>query len=148
MKRIHCIRAISYLFFILFAYAAAVKLIDFKTFKEEMVESPLLGKFALLLTVTIPITEILIAIAVLMPRYRLKGLYASVVSMAIFTVYITILLYYQEPVSCDCGGLLQQIDLNTHLWINIGFLLLGLAGVILYKREEKKIISITANKTH
>jgi hypothetical protein len=140
MKRKHLILLISYLFFGLFAYAAIAKLIDFGTFRAALGELQAFGKFSLLLSLSIPAAEILTAVALLIPVSRLAGFYASAVLMAVFTIYVLVLLLSREPISCECGGLLEQLDLITHLWFNIGFLALGLIGLLLCRSEKNKFV--------
>lgn len=64
------LNSISLLYVVLFVYAAVSKLLDFENFQVQLGQSPLLSAFAGWVSWGVPITEILIAIALLFPRYR------------------------------------------------------------------------------
>src|SRR6266567_850131 len=135
MKRKIFIVLICYSLIGLFIYAAISKLIDFQTFRAELRESSILGEFSWLLSWGVPLIELLTALTLFIPVFRLFGLYVSVILMSSFTIYLTILSRSTGPISCDCGGLLAQMDISTHWWFNLGFLLLGLVGILLYKSK-------------
>lgn len=129
------VNSICYSYALLFIYAAASKLLDFNTFRVQLGQSPLLSAFADWVSISIPGIEICIAIILLIPKYRLLGLYASYLLMAMFTMYIYIILNYSAFVPCSCGGILQKMTWNQHLIFNIAFILLAIIAVIIYPIE-------------
>ena len=68
------LNVVRFLYIILFVYAAISKLIDFETFKVQLAQSPLLSAYAGVIARTVPGLEILIAILLTIPKYRIPAL--------------------------------------------------------------------------
>lgn len=119
------------LYALLFIYAATSKLLDYDTFRVQLGQSPLLNAFADWVSIGVPGIEIVIAIALMLPKYRLTGLYASYLLMSMFTMYIYIILNYSAFVPCSCGGILQKMTWNEHLLFNSVFMLLAIIAILI-----------------
>lgn len=128
---------ISILFIILFTYSAVSKMLDYEQFKVQLGLSPVLTMFSDWVAWCVPVVEILVVGLLANARFRLTGLYASFGLMVLFSCYIIAITRFSEYIPCSCGGILQNITWNQHLVINIFFLLLGAAGVLLYRDREK-----------
>ncbi|WP_411840595.1 MauE/DoxX family redox-associated membrane protein, partial [Myroides odoratimimus] len=50
---------------------------------------------------------------------KLLGLYLSYSLMVAFTIYIYLILNYSDFIPCSCGGVLEKLGWNEHLWFNI-----------------------------
>ena len=137
MKKKIAIEIICFLFILLFTYAAVMKLMDVQKFTVQIGQSPLLTNFAGVVAWGIPITELLIAGMLAITRLRLWGLYASFGLMTMFTAYIIAILQFSEHIPCSCGGVLESMGWTEHLIFNIGFVLLGLGGVILHSKGQE-----------
>ena len=138
------IEIICFLFILLFTYAAVVKLIDVQKFTVQIGQSPLLTDFAGVVAWAVPITELLIAGMLAITRFRLIGMYAAFSIMVMFTAYIVAILTIDENIPCSCGGVLESMGWTEHLIFNIGFVLLGVAGILLYSSEDKNTASAMA----
>ena len=125
------VNTISYLYALLFFYAATSKLLDFDTFQIQLGQSPLLSAFTDWVSISIPTLEICIAIILLIPKFRLLGLYTSYLLMSMFTIYIHIILNYSSFVPCSCGGILQKMTWNQHLIFNMVFIILAVIAIII-----------------
>lgn len=138
-----------FLFIALFVYAATSKLIDYQKFRIQLGQSPLLTAFAGLIAWAIPISEIGISIMLAWPKLRLTGLYLAFGLMVIFTGYIIAITKFSDYVPCSCGGVLQNMSWNEHLFFNIGFVLLALTGILLHSDPKiEKIEGKEILKTH
>ena len=126
------LNTICYFYALLFIYAATSKLLDFNTFRIQLGQSPLLSAFADWVSISIPGIEITIAIILLIPKFRLLGLYASYLLMSMFTTYIHIIINYSSFVPCSCGGILQKMTWNQHLIFNMLFIILALIAIIIF----------------
>lgn len=139
----------SYLFILLFVYAAVSKLLDFNTFQNQLGQSPLLSAYADWIVWTIPISEILIAVLLSTNHSRILGLYGFYGLMVMFTTYIVIILNFTSFVPCSCGGVLEKLGWTEHLIFNIAFIILsGIAILILLhgdniKKPILRILSLT-----
>jgi uncharacterized membrane protein YphA (DoxX/SURF4 family) len=123
------VEIVSLLFVFLFIYTGIYKIIDFQNFKAVIGQSPLITRFAPILAVAVPVTEIAISGLLVIPRYRLMGLCASFVLMLFFTVYIAVLLNLNAHLPCSCGGIIEEMTWHQHLIFNIVFLFLALTGI-------------------
>jgi uncharacterized membrane protein YphA (DoxX/SURF4 family) len=137
MKRKTIIETIIFLYAILFSYTGISKLMDYSVFKENITESPILAPLAAPIAWGIPLLEFAITISLIIPRWRLKGLYAALVLMSSFTIYVIGLLTFAPNLPCSCGGIIQQLSWPKHLVFNSAFIALAIWGIALQKREIK-----------
>lgn len=134
---------ICLLYLLLFVYAALSKLLDFENFKIQLGQSPLLSAFAEAVAFGVPLLELLIAVSLLLPKYRLIGLFSSFSLMIMFTAYIYIILNFSQFIPCSCGGILEKMTWGQHLVFNILFVLLAGIGIVLY--PEKNTVKTKTN---
>lgn len=136
------VSVVSYFTAVLFIYAATSKLLDFENFQVQLAQSPLLSAFAGWLPVFVPVAEYVLALGLLVPRFRFIALLASLHLMTLFSVYIYIILHYSAFVPCSCGGVLEKMSWNQHLVFNVlvsGLLLYSLLVVPLL---HQKVMSL------
>lgn len=128
---------ICFLFTALFLYAAISKFLIFKEFKIPIANPNMLTTFMDILACCLPFFEILIALLLIIPRYRLLGLYAAFTLMVLFATYITIILNFSDDITCSCGGLLSKLNWSAHFILNIVFIILAFIGVMLINSKKK-----------
>jgi len=133
---------ISAFFILLFVYAALSKILDFEKFRVELGKSPIVSSFAGFMAILVPIIEISIALLLVVKRSQYLALYASFSLMVMFSVYIWIILKFSAYVPCSCGGVLQNMTWTQHLFFNIGFVILGAAGILLYPLTIKTLSAV------
>jgi uncharacterized membrane protein YphA (DoxX/SURF4 family) len=131
---------ISALFVLLFIYAALSKLKDFEKFEVQLAKSPLLNVFVEVIAWTIPFVELTIAVMLMLMRLQYTALYAAFTLMVIFSAYIVAILKFSSYIPCSCGGILQNMSWSEHLYFNIGFIILGIIGVLIYPDQHKELI--------
>lgn len=135
MKRTLLVDSIAFFFILLFLYTATVKLMDWHTFREELQSSPLVGNFAGVLVWTLPALEIVLAVALFVPAWKLYGLYATFILMVLFTAYVGAILLIDNQLSCSCGGIIENLPPDRHIIFNgICVLLAGLA-ILIHRRQ-------------
>jgi uncharacterized membrane protein YphA (DoxX/SURF4 family) len=127
---------ICLLYILLLVYAATSKLLDFENFRIQMGQSPLLSSFAGLLLFAVPAVEIIIAILLLIEKFRLIGLFSAYTLMVLFTAYIYILLNYSAFVPCSCGGIIQKLSWSQHIIFNSCFIVLSVIAVLLLRDNK------------
>jgi len=132
------VELIGSLLILLFVYTAFSKLLDFQQFKIQLRLSPLVKNNAGFTSIALPLTELIVALLLFIPRTRLVGLYGSLVLMTGFTLYVAYILTLADWIPCSCGGVIKQLGWRDHLVFNIFFTLLSLAGVILEARRRKQ----------
>jgi len=127
------------LFILLFTYAAASKLLDFDRFRLQLYLQPFPHGLSDILLYLIPVTELLLALALCFNRSRFIGLILSTSLMAVFTAYISLVLqHYWGDVPCSCGGILSHMSWTTHLAFNWVLVLAGVTGIALHLADKKQ----------
>jgi putative oxidoreductase len=123
--KIYICPVIEFLLILLWIYAALSKLLSFDEFKGQMYNQTFSRGISGLLIYFLPPLELTAAVLLILNRTRMAGLVLSLVLMASFTVYISlVLLNFWSRVPCSCGGIFQKMGWKPHLWINLFFLAL------------------------
>jgi uncharacterized membrane protein YphA (DoxX/SURF4 family) len=128
---------ITILFIILFLYTGISKLTEYASFKEEISTSPFLTSFAKYIALGLPWVEFAVTTLLVVPKWRLSGLYTSLLLMIVFTTYITAILLFNEKLPCSCGGVIQQLSWKQHLVFNSIFILLALTGIFMERNIRR-----------
>ncbi|WP_294317602.1 MauE/DoxX family redox-associated membrane protein [uncultured Chryseobacterium sp.] len=129
--------AVSIFFVILFCYAAISKVLDFENFQVQISLSPLLNGFSQFLPYTIIIVEVIIAVLLCYRQTRTIGLIGSFILMLFFTGYIAKLLSASKNLPCSCGGILEKMSWQQHLYFNIGCVILTIIALGLNLRYSR-----------
>lgn len=72
------------------------RLMEYRVFKEQIGASLVLAPIAPLVARGLTIMEFLLVVMLIVPRWRLKGLYAATVLMIAFTIYIIALMTFND----------------------------------------------------
>jgi putative oxidoreductase len=130
------------LLILLWIYTGLSKLIGHHAFLLQLQQQPFDQRFGPVISVLIPGIELSAVGLLIFKVTRLIGLWLSVVLMAVFTVYIAlILLHVFKSIPCSCGGVLQQMGWKTHLYFNIFYLLVSLTGLFHHTGKEAAVTS-------
>ena len=120
---------ISILLIFLFAYTGSSKLLDSKGFAAVLSEVPLIGRGAGIVALLLPLAELLIALLLLFERTRLIGLYASLVLLSIFTVYLVYMVLAVPHLPCSCGGVISTMSWKQHVVFNVVLIVFTITGI-------------------
>lgn len=123
------IEVIVALYILLWMYAAVSKLLDFEVFSVQLTKSPVLGDNAALLAVLVPGVEIILAVLLTVPVFRLMGLIGSFLLMSAFTIYLFVITRHSSYVPCSCGGILEGLSWDSHIIFNLFFIGLSVWGI-------------------
>ena len=135
MRKKIVLEVISSLLILLFLYTSLSKWLNFTEFTGDMNNQPFPNSLTPWLVWSIPIIEILIVIALLFERTRTAAFYASLFLMSAFTIYtIVVLLRAFDYIPCSCGGVIKSLTWTQHLFFNIFFVGISVAGIILRKK--------------
>jgi uncharacterized membrane protein YphA (DoxX/SURF4 family) len=137
MKKTTIIETIIFLYAVLLTYTGISKLTNYSEFKEGIAESPLLAPAASLVAWVVPLVEFAATVLLIIPRWRLKGLYVALILMSVFTAYVIGLLIFASTSPCSCGGIIQYLSWPQHIVLNCVFITLAVWGIALQKREKK-----------
>lgn len=134
IKRTTIIEIITVLNIILFLYTGIAKIMDYSVFKEQLAMSPILSWAANPVALLLPWVEFLIVVMLVIPRWRLKGLYASLILMTAFTAYIIAMFIVAPEMPCSCGGIVEQLSWQGHLIFNCVFIFLNALAIYFQKK--------------
>lgn len=137
MKKTTFIETTVILYTILFLYTGISKLIDYSVFKEQIASSPILAPLAKPIALGLPWLEFLVTLLLIIPRWRLKGLFASLFLMSSFTVYILLILSFNKNIPCSCGGILAEMSWTQHIIFNCAFICFAVGGMLMEQRIKK-----------
>ena len=142
MKKNTIVEIIASLLVFLFIYAALSKLLDFNKFKYQLGQSPFITNISRIVVWVIPLSEILVSIALMIKRTRVAGLYLSFFLMLLFTGYIFMMLHYSPYLPCSCGGILSSMSWKQHFIFNLFFTGLSLLGILVQNSNSRKFVPI------
>ncbi len=131
------VEIVSYLFILLFVYAAISKLMDFHNFRIQVAQSPLLTAFAGNIAVAVVSSELVISILLAIKGTRLIALYSALALMVMFSIYIYLVLNYSPYIPCSCGGILEEMGWTEHLYFNIIFCILAALAIYFIEIPKK-----------
>lgn len=136
MKKTTILEIITVLYIILFLYTGISKVMDYAVFKEQIATSPLLAPVSRLIAIAVPAVEFLITLMLIVPRWKLKGLYASLGLMTAFTGYIIAVLLLNKEIPCSCGGVIELMTWSQHIIFNSTFIALAIAAIIIERKMK------------
>jgi putative oxidoreductase len=127
----------SYLLAFLFLMAAGSKLADLKKFTWEINNQPFDNAYTPFLVIAVPVTELILVLCLLWPKFRLAGMYGSAILMTIFTIYIglvTFNVYDRQP--CGCAFGFDKLSWPQHLAMNAGLMVLSYTALYLLRYQN------------
>ena len=120
----------AYAFVFLFVYTASSKLLRLDVFEFQLTRFPWLSSVITLVAWGVPIVELLVAVALLTGRIRLKGFYAALILMSLFTIYLALMIASGKHLPCSCGGVISWMSWKQHLVFNLCFIGIAIMGLV------------------
>ncbi|WP_411973699.1 MauE/DoxX family redox-associated membrane protein [Sphingobacterium sp. Lzh-3] len=132
---------IIYGYAFLYMYTGWAKFMNMATFIRGNSKIPYLGAYAKLIGYGIPTLEIVLAILLIVPVYRIKrsALWASNLLMGVFTLYLSLMVRFADKKLCHCGGVIESMGWKTHIVFNLIWLIAGIFALISIKVIHFKI---------
>lgn len=135
-------------FIFLWIYAASGKLMDYEFFLATLEKSPLIGKYAVIISWILPAIETGAAILLIIPAFRKRGFIISFLMMLLFTAYTVCINFFVPEMPCSCGGLLEQLNWKQHLWFNIILSVFVMSAIIANQRYHHLIAIHPGSRGH
>jgi hypothetical protein len=136
MKRSILPDIVAFFFIFLFLYTGVIKLTEIQTFRQQLSSSPLMSSLSGIIAWTLPIAEILLAIALFIPKTRLKALYVTAGLMTLFTIYVITILFIDHEITCSCGGIIEELSPKQHVAFNSASVILSLIGILTLRKQQ------------
>ncbi len=137
MKKLPVIPIASSLLIVLFAYTATSKLNEYSAFAQTISESPLIHNGADTIAWLLPATELIVVLLLFFERTRRAGLYASLLLLVLFTLYLLYMVLFVADLPCSCGGVLRKMSWQQHVWFNLFFIGLNVLGLFAVCKQEQ-----------
>ncbi|WP_316814276.1 MauE/DoxX family redox-associated membrane protein [Pedobacter heparinus] len=121
----------------LFLYTVSIKVLEHDKFIFQLRDSPLrlISFFAPVLAFVVPSFSAAIVVLLLLPGWSRVGLWAALVLLFMFELYIIVVLVSGLRLPCNCSGLHNELSWYGHLGVNAGFMFIGTVALLgLYNR--------------
>lgn len=136
---------VSLLLVFLFVYTAASKLLQPEVFRFHLQRAPFIAFAAPVLTWLIPALELAFSLLLLFPFTRTTGLWASLVLLCLFTLYLGAMLLSGSTLPCSCGGVIGALGWEAHVALNTFFLSLCAVALAVPGRQQAPVKKTTEN---
>lgn len=132
---------IIYGYAFMYMYTGWAKFMNLSTFIRGNSKIPHLGQYAKLIGYGIPSLEIVLAILLVIPVYRIKrfALWTSTLLMGVFTLYLSLMVGFIEKKLCHCGGVIESMGWKTHIVFNLIWLFAGIFALVRTNYKNFKI---------
>ena len=121
--------AIRWICMALFVYASYAKVVDHERFLKGLTRVHIINGYAYIISMAVPISEIIVSVLLLIPRTAKIGLYCFVTVMVGFTFYIISAMIWEKNLPCNCGGAIERLSWMQHIWFNIAFILIAILAI-------------------
>ena len=138
MKRSDLADLISFFLILMFTYGTASKLIDFRSFRMQMLIQPVPKWSVSYLVILVPLTEVITIVFLLFKKTKTAGFYASACLMLLFTVYVGLAMSGAfGSIPCSCGGVIGKLNWQQHFAFNLIFLSLSIYGIVIDYKQRR-----------
>lgn len=118
----------------LFLTSAYSKIIDHERFTKGLARVPLIGRSASVISWLVPLSEITIALLLIIPKTYKSGLYSFTWLMILFTLYISGMMLWADRLPCHCNLFIEKLSWGQHLIFNTIFIILSISALQLSKK--------------
>ncbi|WP_129715516.1 MauE/DoxX family redox-associated membrane protein [Pedobacter sp. SYP-B3415] len=123
----------------LWLYTAGSKLSDLEEFKRSLSGQAMPDMAKTILYGALIPAEISAALLLLIPATKMLGFRVSMIFLSLFTAYILFILFKAEEARpCSCGGVLKQLNWNTHLLFNLACMSICALGIWINKGRRQQ----------
>lgn len=130
---------------VLFFYTGISKLIDHTAFEFDLINAPIIQKVAPIVYAALPAFEIIVGLGLMFTKTRKISLYACLVLMVVFTIYVGGIMSFAKNKPCTCGGVLRSMSWPAHLIFNIAYTIVSIVALYLYKRINRNDLDYGSN---
>ena len=143
MKKSTVIEIICCLLIFLFTYTGLSKLLNHELFHNQLIVFPLIKYAEPLLSWALPVTELIVALLLFIQKFRLAALYATLVLLTAFTVYLIVIIVFGISLPCSCGGIIQYLSWKAHVVFNLFFIAVTVIGIVLQSNLNTNFFQIS-----
>lgn len=121
---------IQIILILVFAYSGFDKIIHWEQSRLAFQNQTFPDDLALALAHAVPFLELFLAILIAFPKTLWWGYLGSMLLLTVFTTYVGLIWVGAFPrVPCNCAGILESLDWNSHFFINLFLICLSMFGL-------------------
>lgn len=129
--------ATIYVDFIIFFYSGVDKLSHFDQFVNNFSKSPFArNQYLSELSLTIIFLEIGLSLLLFFDKAKRIALIGFGILSFLFSLYISLMLFYSPYLPCSCGGIIDILSWNEHLVLTVFLFFLSFYSAELIKNEN------------
>lgn len=134
--------ACTYLLIVLWSYTGMSKLLENfpGTYITEYVSLVKDGADAI--EWLLPVTELIVVLLLFFEPTRKAGLYASLLLLVLFTLYLLYMLVFVADLPCSCGAVLNKMSWQQHEWFNLFFIAVNALALFALCKQEQVVKDI------
>lgn len=127
---------------LLYTYTGFHKLYEQPLFRRTL--SKVLSGYngAATLAWVIPTLELVVVLLLFFESSRKAGLYASLLLLLVFTLYLLYMVLFVADLPCSCGGVLNKMSWKQHIWFNLFFIALNVLGLFALRKQQQAVNNI------
>lgn len=134
-------RALSLPLTFLWTYTGLDKFIRFEDSRKAFHNQAFPSELAEVLSYSIPVVELLIALLLLFSVTRWWGYLVSILLLTVFTTYVGLIWVGAFPrVPCNCAGILESLGWAEHFVLNL--ICIGIAVLGIYFNPSHRLNTI------
>ena len=138
------INVVAALYIILFMYTGIYKIVRHSVFYLQLSSHRLLDGIYPIVSWTVPIVEIAVSLLLAFSVTRIKGIWASMILMTMFTIYLIYMMITSPKLPCSCGGIINLLSWNQHVIVNVSYILLSITALFLhYKKDGNRNLRVS-----
>ncbi len=131
----------------MWAYAGITKLLEYRTFVDQLSSYPLIGKYSAFVAWALPVLMIGMGLLLTLNISKSKALLASTSLLVLMTGYLFYVIRFSPIVPCTCNGIWPFQAWNMHIIINGAIILVSMAGVFL-NAHSFRAITLNTQRPH
>lgn len=132
-------QVVVFILVVIWAYSGIEKLMDWERSWNAFHNQTFLAELADIISYVVPVSEILLAVLLVIRAARWWGLMGSVLLLTVFTTYVGLVWWGAFPrVPCNCAGFMESMGWGAHLVMNLFLMIIAVAvlGIRYGKKEE------------
>jgi hypothetical protein len=113
--------------------SAASKIVDLQSFSDVLISYRMVPpQLVTRVTLVVPLVELALAVAILVPALRLTGLVGTILLISAFTMVLAIAPYQSD---CGCMSFVVEVSSRVAIWRNIALLIV--TALLLYSEANQ-----------
>lgn len=114
----------------IWTYSGLEKMLGFERSRRAFFNQPFPSELAEVLSYSIPIIELILALLLVLPKTRWWGYLGSAMLLAVFVTYVGLIWVGAFPrVPCNCAGIIESIGWTGHLILNLVLIGISIVGL-------------------